>query len=240
MTAPPAPRRDPVQVMEEEYALPVHWFPQRRLAGFSREKKRQIAFSMLERVGLSPATRFVDVGCGDGRWTADIARKYGPLARVCGVDMSARAIAFARLICPEYEFFESGAGLAFPNATFDLATAFEVIEHVPDGQEEPFLAEIRRVVAKGGHLLLTTPSVAEPVHAKHFRHYPLERLQGLIRGAGFEVLETRGFMRPCHGLPRRLVRLAVEFPLLWRLGKRYHRDAPLDKASDFLVLARAT
>jgi SAM-dependent methyltransferase len=47
--------------------------------------------------------------------------------------------------------------LPFRDGIFDTAIAFEVLEHLPDPQR--FFAEVARVLAPGGCLLLTTPHI---------------------------------------------------------------------------------
>ena len=91
----------------------------------------------------------------------------------------------------------------------------------------------------GGLLLLTTPSRNLRLSDHHFRHYTVPRLQQLITEAGFEVLEFRGQSLPCYGLARRMRAYLNEFPGLWKLAKRYHRESAPEKALTLLVAARA-
>ena len=51
------------------------------------------------------------------------------------------------------------ARLPFPDAAFDLVVSFETIEHIAAQRE--FLAEVKRVLAPGGLLLLSSPNKAE-------------------------------------------------------------------------------
>ena len=235
----PASTISPEQAMEEHYRLPVHWLKEYRIRRFNREEKQRIVFELIEsQLAPGVAVDFLDVGCGDGRWTDDIAKQLAPGSRIHGIDHSDRAIAFARLICPDYTFgVSSGGQLDFDDASFDLVSAIEVIEHVPDGAEENFLAEIHRVLRPGGALVLTTPSVRAPMPPTHYRHYTLDRLLELTRGAGLEPLESRGFMRRCTGRVRWVVDLLNEFPLLWKIGRYFHRESDPKFATCLIVLA---
>jgi SAM-dependent methyltransferase len=54
-----------------------------------------------------------------------------------------------------------GARLPFADATFDVIESMDVIEHTPDPRR--YLAELRRVLAPGGVILLVTPNRVWPV-----------------------------------------------------------------------------
>lgn len=61
----------------------------------------------------------------------------------------------------------------YPGSTFDLVTAFEVVEHVV-GSPRQFIQEIKRVLKPGGHLFFGTPNVnAWAKMMRQFQHAPL-------------------------------------------------------------------
>ena len=96
----------------------------------------------------------------------------------------------------------------FDDATFDLVTCCEVIEHLMQNPVHA-LAEIHRVLRPGGWFVLSTPNAAragsianllrgqnvyDPYHlgtplrgSRHSREYTLDELQDLIGGCGFEI-----------------------------------------------------
>lgn len=105
---------------------------------------------------LSRRKRVLDAGCGAGYGSAELARAA---LRVTGVDNAAEAIAFARehYPLPNLTFEQADVtALPFADGSFDLVTAFEVIEHLED--PSGFLREARRVLAGDGQLIVSTPN----------------------------------------------------------------------------------
>ena len=105
---------------------------------------------------LASGRRVLDAGCGAGYGTALLAQRADS---VCGVDFSYEALEWASR---EYAGGKAAFGqadcsaLPFRDDSFDLITAFEVIEHLPDWQG--FLREARRVLTDSGQLLVSTPN----------------------------------------------------------------------------------
>jgi SAM-dependent methyltransferase len=235
----PTENQDPIAVQERKYNLPYHWFPRRRLLRFEREEKERIVFDLINRHHQKPVGRYLDVGCGDGRWTYEISTFLETGADTYGIDFSEQAIGFARLINPHLHFsVQAGENIDFPDQYFDLVSTIEVIEHVEDGKEEAFLAELRRVMADDGLLILTTPSWNLKVPPHHFRHYTVERLQELLQEAGFECLECRGQSLPWYGFKRTLRGELRDTPLLWKLFKHTYREVDSSKALNLILAAR--
>jgi ubiquinone/menaquinone biosynthesis C-methylase UbiE len=98
----------------------------------------------------------LDAGCGSGYGSAELA-KTG--ASVTGADVSGEAVAWARehFGAQGIRFVEAPCeSLPFEPESFDLITAFEVIEHLERWRE--LLTEANRVLKPGGVLLVSTPN----------------------------------------------------------------------------------
>ena len=102
---------------------------------------------------LGPVGAALDLGCGDGRLTAELEAGELTVADVSAValDRARRRVPRARLV-----ELEPDAPLPLPDNAFDLVLCAETIEHVRDVQL--FLSEARRVLRPGGELALTTPA----------------------------------------------------------------------------------
>ena len=141
--------------------------------------------------GLGPAARVLDLGCGDGRLSAEL-----DATELTAADVSRVALDRARARLPDATLveLEPDAPLPFADGAFDLVLAAETAEHVRDLQL--FLSEIRRVLAPGGELALTTPASGPLVRpgnplSPHLRRFTRRSLRVVLDELGFEVSSLR-------------------------------------------------
>jgi len=227
----------PIEVQESYYRLPYHWFPDERLIEFKRIEKRRIIFEMIDQYSNTIIQDFLDIGCGDGRWTSEINNRYE--TNSFGIDFSKRAIEFAKLISPDIEFQRhKGEELPYSKNTFDLCTTIEVIEHIEDKNENKFLKECARVLKPQGLLILTTPSEKLRLTEHHYRHYTVKRLKELINANGFELLSIRGQSLPCYGYKRKIRKVMSRNSKIWKLWKYTYKEVVPDKALNLFIAAR--
>jgi ubiquinone/menaquinone biosynthesis C-methylase UbiE len=100
--------------------------------------------------------RVLDLACGSGYGSATLAQSASV---VIGLDNSSDAIAHARSSYPMWNLhflLASATTLPFGDRSFDLITAFELIEHLHDWQA--LLEEARRLLKQGGQLIVSTPN----------------------------------------------------------------------------------
>ncbi len=116
-----------------------------------------LAERALQDLDLSGVRSVLDIGCGDGRITAEIARRLGD-ARVVGIDPSPRMIAMA----------PSAPGLSFERGDvldlgrpgeFDLVTSFNALHWV--AQQKQALQRISEAIAAPGRALLVLVCAGE-------------------------------------------------------------------------------
>lgn len=101
---------------------------------------------------LRPGMEVLDVGCGPGTITVDLAARVGS-GRVVGIDRSEDVVAEARAAgvnaSRPVEFAVGDVyALDFPDDSFDVVHAHQVLQHLSD--PVPALGEMRRVCRPGG------------------------------------------------------------------------------------------
>jgi len=133
--------------MQEERQPYKKYYNQTQIWGKAPSKKEvKRAKFICNRVPEDVQT-ILDVGCGDGTITNILAKNYD----VTGLDISKEALKYVR--APKV--IGNCAALPFPDSSFDLVLASEVLEHLPLGVFERTLAELERVSKK--YILISVP-----------------------------------------------------------------------------------
>lgn len=208
-------------------------------------------------IGMEPAQRWLDVGCGNGFFTLLLG---GKCREVVGVDVSREYIRIANFFasvlvnkvrasfhCARLE------ELGFPPDSFDKVFSFCVIEHIDNYTE--VLKEIHRLLKPGGELIFSADSLAtigDPVLLeKHrrdsevVRYFEREELERLLRTVGFRDVRVKPifgspFARDLfsEGIRTRFVFGRVRPVFLYRrLRKEEERFGPAEKG--LFLVARA-
>jgi ubiquinone/menaquinone biosynthesis C-methylase UbiE len=165
---------------------------------FARYKAREAA-----RVGRGhlPAAKLLDFGTGVGNSLPFLHEEF-PDCRITGVDVSLRSLEIARErfdgIAELCEF--DGRHIPAPDGEFGLALAACVFHHIDQGEHVAKLAELRRVLAPDGWLLVYEHNPWNPLTRKAVRDCPFDENAQLLtaatlarraRAAGFSNVATR-------------------------------------------------
>jgi 2-amino-4-hydroxy-6-hydroxymethyldihydropteridine diphosphokinase len=193
---------------------------------------------------LSPlhGKRVLDVGCGTGRFTRQLARDG---AAVTGIDSSERMLAAARDHEPDaaIHYMDGDANESLPHGPFDGITAFYSIQYL---DVRRFLANAASRLSDGGVLAVATfphRHFAETEYGRFFPSLPaidmarfpsVPALERALRDAGFDDITLREGVLSISDDPRSLIerverRYLSSFFLLpeaeFRSGLQHLRDA---------------
>ena len=103
--------------------------------------------------GLTAGGSALDVACGSGKLTAELARIAGALGRVVGLDFSPEMLEVARAHRPDLEFMEGDAlNLPFADGSFDASTIAFGLRNLADPVRG--LREMSRVVKPAGRAVV--------------------------------------------------------------------------------------
>ncbi len=169
--------------MEKEYELKYHelenyywWFVARRnimLKLALRHKKR---------------ARVLDIGCASGQMIGIL--KSNGFADVTGIDISEEAIRACKNLGMRNVSAMDAKKLDFPDSSFDLLLASDVLEHIKD--DAAALTDWHRTLSRGGKLIIFVPAF-QSLWSKHddinqhHRRYSKPELLRLLQRAGFSV-----------------------------------------------------
>jgi SAM-dependent methyltransferase len=184
----------------------------------------------LERADAQPGERAVDVGCGCGDTSFDLARRVGAGGRVLGVDVSVPMLAVARerlanAPAPQLAFVEADAsGAALPAANDLLFSRFGVMFFA---DPVTAFAHLRRALRPGGRCvfacwraprdnlwamtplgaareaLRVTPAPADPFAPGPFAFADDARVRAMLLQAGFATVAIERFDAPVRLGPDR-------------------------------------
>jgi len=142
---------------------------------------------------LDPGARLLDAGAGEGNY-----KHYFPSQRYCGIDL---AVGDAKWDYSRLDVNGDLLSLPFPDLTFDACLNVVTLEHVREPAR--VVAEVARVLAPGGRLLLIVPHEWEEHQQPHdYYRYTRYGVEYLLRQAGMSEIS----IAPVGGYFRLLAR----------------------------------
>jgi SAM-dependent methyltransferase len=154
-----------------------------------------LARAIVSEAGLTAADRAVDVGCGPGTAVREAARRG---VTVTGIDPSPMALRIARVLTSSAVdvritwMLASAERLPLPDAAATVLWSVSSLHHWDD--QAAGLAEVRRVLAPGGRVLLAERLVRPGArgHAAHgFTRVQAEDLARALASAGFAEVRRK-------------------------------------------------
>lgn len=150
---------------------------------------------LFKAYGLKHMT-IVDIGSSFG-WLEKELLGINKTIKIIGVEPDKNAVAFSNKEIKGAKFLVGDAlRLPIESKFADVATLFDVIEHVPKNTENVALAEVNRILKSEGLLFLSTPNsnffmnLLDPAFYFGHRHYKLDKLETLLKNNGFKILKS--------------------------------------------------
>jgi 2-polyprenyl-3-methyl-5-hydroxy-6-metoxy-1,4-benzoquinol methylase len=239
-------------IQESRYQYPYHYIPHLDKNGYAsimRTLRWGYEYLCYQHhiVGIVDSIKpnsILDVGCGDGYFLSIL--KDRPYEKI-GIDLSKKAIAMARAMTPEVEYICSNvSGL---DNEYDVVTAIEVLEHIPDNLEGLFLKSIFSKTKKNGFTIISVPTTVAPLNPKHFRHYNIDMIKNKLKEANtsyklikYEYIFNNNFLYRKY-LQFTQNRIWVFEPhivrrLMWKYIWKYLRFADKKTGSHLIVLLK--
>ena len=134
----------------------------------------------------------LDAGCGTGGFLRRAKGSF-PSLQFTGIDLFQIACDLARELGTPRVARASSTELPFADQTMAVVTSLDVLQHIPD--QEKAVAEIFRVLEPGGLAIVNGPAY-EWLWSYHDdvtdteRRYTRGRMLKLLRGAGFDVVQS--------------------------------------------------
>ena len=152
--------------------------------------------------------KHLDVACGPGTFVGNLP----PTIMSIGVDIANAQITYAKSKYSQSNVdfkLMSPGNLPFDDASFDIITSIELIEHISPEETKILLKECLRVLKPRGKLIITTPNygafwpILETVlnrvsklsyKEQHITKYKKYRLKQTLSEAGFNNVNVKSFM----------------------------------------------
>lgn len=187
--------------------------------------------ALLDRAGPWAGLAVLDLGCGAGHVTREIARRVGPMGRIVGIDMDPSVLAPAQQAAERdglaVTWRQGRAEDLTDTSAYDVVSARFLLSHLVD--PDAVLRRMRRALRPGGRVVLEDIDIAAHAHwppSPAFQRY-LElyeatgrlhgadprigpRLHALLRDAGFVGVDVAISMRVFHeGEGKTIARLTL-------------------------------
>jgi len=146
------PWNDPVFLRDVQYRTDANLAARQSIYAY-QHPRIDLPARVLDLAAPAPGATVADVGCGNGAYLAELARR-GFAGRVLGLDLSPGMLAAARERSPGYAglIAADATALPLPDGVADLTLAMHMLYHVPDPAQA--VRELRRVTRLGGRVVI--------------------------------------------------------------------------------------
>jgi SAM-dependent methyltransferase len=151
--------------------------------------------NLLKQFKLKGKT-ILDIGSSFG-WLEKEVLKIDKTVRIVGIEPDPKAVDFSNKEIKGAKFLVGDAlKLPVKDNFAEIATLFDVIEHVPKNTELEALIEVNRILRSEGLLFLSTPNdnfymnLLDPAFYFGHRHYKFDQLKSFLNKSGFKIIRS--------------------------------------------------
>jgi len=171
--------------MDSQYEIVYHQLEEQH---WWFKGRRDMTFRLVQQLNLPPEAAILEVGCSGGPLL--LALRAVGFQQLTGIDISEKGIALAKTRGLTNVSVMDGARLDFPDQSFDLLIASDVLEHIQDEQQA--LREWSRVLRPGGCAIIFVPAYQQlwsqhDVANHHFRRYTKATLRHALIQQNLQV-----------------------------------------------------
>ncbi len=214
------------KIQEEEYFKPYHWMLEKNLERLYTLRND----ILLEFIENFDNKKILDFGCGDGKVAYEILKNSNGKVKLYGVDISEKAIRFARCLVPEAEFFIlKDKKLDFQNNFFDIICCMDVLEHLLPN-------EILRVLKHEGKFIFSVPTILKNLDKKHFQHFTTEKIKKLL-GNNYYNFRFQGYFIKLPIIPINIIDKMYNKGTIWNIFSPLIKKCNLKRALYFVGIA---
>jgi len=170
---------------------------------------RKMAFVRQFMMSVPQDSKILDVGCGEGVLVEELSQKGWEIE---GIDLNY-----------ESKFVRRGdvLDLSYADGSFDLVLFLDTLEHLAYEEQPRALAEIKRILQPGGHLIMSVPNLAHlnsrvgfilfgkldrpDRETDHIGERPNKEYEEMLKKSSFTVEETIGITFSVPFLYRRVI-----------------------------------
>jgi len=113
--------------------------------------------NIMELLDRNPFAKLLDLGCDEGTWTLELAKKIGT-KQIYGIEIVEERAKIARKKQINVKIANLNKKFPFEDNYFDVIHANQVIEHVPN--IDHFVSEIYRVLKPQGYVIVSTENAS--------------------------------------------------------------------------------
>lgn len=165
------------------------------LADYADKRAYDFILKVLDEiVRLDKSAKILDVGCGPGKWSMLLAKKFGS---VTAVDVSPEMILLAKenarkhSVCNVVFHVMDVSKLDFPDGTYDFINCVTVLQHIHDDEcWRKAIREIVRVTKTGGYMLMfeTAPNLTIIKRTRHLKIRTMQQYIDEFKSAGASLV----------------------------------------------------